>query len=675
MVDLLRQGKTSGREFVARLTFFGVFVGAAFLLLIGRLYHLQISQGRDYAEKSLNNFVKEVRIPADRGQLVDRHGEVLAEGRPSYDLYLTPYFCGKACDEVVTRLASYLSLADDEQKRIRKKLAESRGLSRFKPFLLKVDIGRDLVDVFAAHRAELDGIDLLPTPHRSYKRGTLAGHALGYLSEVNEDELDQLQEQGLDYHEGDYIGRRGVERAFEDQLRGKDGAERVVVDAKGRRLSKSELADGLIPERERVRSPRAGKNLILTLDAHLQEVAEQAFPGQAGAVVALDPRTGYVLVLMSRPELDPNRLTGRITKAELDAMAVDPLQPEVFRALQQQYHPGSTFKTVVALAALEHGTLGEHSSTFCNGGYSFGGRRWRCDKVTGHGTMDVHTGLRSSCDTFFYWVAANLGLDPIAEMARSLGFGHPTGIGIGSEVAGVIPDVAYHNKTTPGGYHPGLALNAAIGQGDVDVTPLQMAVAYAAVANGGTVYRPQLVQRIEDAEGKTLKTFPPEVRGRVELKPETLRIVREALKAVVNEPGGTAYGHRLKDVEVAGKTGTAQVVAMGAERVNTDLQEYWHKDHGWFAGFAPADEPEILVVAINEHGGWGASSSAPTVMAVIEAYFEDKRRREAPLAPAPPEGPKSSAPADSPTEPPSGPKPKLGLLSPGARPGEDAAWN
>lgn len=669
MADLLRQGKTSGREFVRSLVLFGVLCSAAFLLLIGRLYHLQVTLGHDYYEKSLNNFVKELKIPADRGLLLDRHGEVLADSRPSYDLYLTPYFCSKVCDEVVTRLSNDLSLGDEEQQHIRQKLRDSHGLSRFKPFLVKVDIGRDLVDVFAAHRTELDGLDLLPAPHRNYKRGTFAGHTLGYLSEVSESELSLLQEEGLDYHEGDYVGRRGIERAFESQLRGKDGAERVVVDAKGRMLGKTDLNAELIPEGERVRLPRPGNNLVLTLDAHLQQVAEQSFPGRAGAVVALDPRTGFVLVLMSKPEIDPNLLTGRVSKAELSAMAVDPLQPEIFRPLQQQYHPGSTFKVITALAALEKGTLTDRSHTFCNGGYRFANRTWRCWKPEGHGEVDLHKAIVHSCDTFFYWTAEHLGLDPLADMARALGLGKPTGLGIGSEVPGVIPDEAYHNRLTPGGYHPGNALNAAIGQGDVNVTPLQMAVLYAAIGNGGTVYRPQIVRRIDDPEGKTLKLFEPEVRGKLPVKAENLKRVVDGLKGVVNEPGGTAFLRRLPNIEVAGKTGTAQVIAMGAQRVKTEDLDYWHGDHAWFAAFAPADNPEIAVVVLNEHAGHGGVASEPTAMAVIQAYFEDKKAREAPAAPPPADPSKSSAPEAAPPPPADanpGPipalKPKMGRL-------------
>ncbi|MHB1843511.1 MAG: penicillin-binding protein 2 [Deltaproteobacteria bacterium] len=647
MSELLGK-RTSARDLWPRLAIFGSLAAIAFVVLLGRLYHLQVSMGRDYFERSVNNFVKDVKIPADRGLLLDRRGELLADSRPSFDIYLTPYFCGKACDEVIGRMSAYLGLTAEEQAHVREKLAQAKGLVRFKPFLVKVDLDREAVDVFEAHRSELDGIDLIPAPHRNYRQGTLGAHLLGYLSEVGPDELDALQAKGLDYHEGDYIGRRGVERAFERWLRGRDGAERVVVDAKGRRLVGRE---SLIPESDRVKPSHPGNNVVLSIDERLQKVADESFPGKAGAVVALDPNTGFILAIVSRPEFDPNRLTGRVTRAELLAMAQDPLKPDLFRPVQEQYHPGSTFKVVTALAGLGHHAITPESDTSCNGGYSLGRRRWRCWKDGGHGLVDLHRAIVQSCDTFFYWVADRMGIDALAETARGLGLGRPTGLGLGAEVAGIIPDVAYHDRVTPGGYQRGFALNAGIGQGDVNVTPLQMALLYAAIANGGTVYRPQVVRRIEDPDGKTLKVFEPEVTGRLSVRPEDLAAVVKGLTGVVNEPGGTAYRSRLKDVVVAGKTGTAAVVAYG-ENLHAKL-DYWHNDHGWFCAFAPADKPEIAVAVINEHAGHGGSASAPTAMAVIQAYFDEKKEDEAahasPAPTVPPEpGPHGVAPPGSP---------------------------
>jgi penicillin-binding protein 2 len=640
------------------LTIFGVLAGVCFLVLLGRLYRLQVSLGHDYFDRSVNNYVKDVKIPADRGLLLDRRGDVLATSRPSFDLELTPHICGKSCDEVVGRLSAYLGLTDDEQAHVHQKIKDTHGLSRFKPFLLKVDIGREALDIYEAHHSEIGAaVDLIPTPHRYYPLGTLGSHVLGYLSEVGPDELDQLQAQGKDYHEGDYLGRRGIERAFEPYLRGTDGVEHVAVDAKGTRL----------PEfNEEVRPPHPGHNVVLSIDARLQKAAEDAFPGKAGAVVALDPNTGFILAMVSRPELDPNLLTGRVTRAQLAALAQDPYKPEMFRPLQGQYHPGSTFKPVTALAGLEHHVITPDSPFVCTGGYTLGHRRWRCFKESGHGLIHLHEAIARSCDAFFYWVGDKLGLDAIAETGRALGLGKATGIGLDNEVPGVIPDEAYADKTIPGGYQKGQALNTAIGQGDVNVTPLQMAVLYAAIGNGGTVYQPQVVRRIEDSDGKTVKTFDPIVRQQLPVDPENLKAIVSGLIGVVNEPGGTTYGHRLKDIVVAGKTGTAQVIAMGAERVKSTDLDYWQGDHAWFDSFAPADKPEIAVVVLNEHGGYGAAAAAPTAMAVIQAYFEEKKEDEAAHAgpEAAPQAPAAPAPDEHPAPPQPPKKKELGLRAP-----------
>ncbi len=665
MVETLPE-RTSARDFWPRLALFGALVGAAFLLLLGRLYRLQVTQGKEYYERSVNNFVKDQKIPADRGLLLDRRGTVLADSRPSYDLYLTPYFCGRKCDEVVGRLSAYLGLDGETQARVRERLAASRGLSRFQPFLVEVDIGRDAVDVFEARKTELDGVDLVPTPHRAYRLGTLAGHLLGYLSEVGPAELSALQAAGKDYHEGDYIGRRGVERAFEPYLRGVDGAERVAVDAKGRRLPGR---TDLIPAADRIRLPRPGDNVVLSIDARLQKVAEESFPGKAGAVVALDPQTGFVLALVSHPELDGNLLTGRVTRAQLAALAADPYKPELFRPLQGQYHPGSTFKTVTALAGLRYHVITPASHTVCTGGYTLGRRRWRCWKDQGHGLVDLHRAIVHSCDTFFYWVGDRLGLDRIAAEARLLGLGNPTGIGLDTESPGVIPDEAWHDRVTPGGYQRGFALNAAIGQGDVNVTPLQLALAYAAVGNGGTLWRPQVVRRIEDPEGKTIQLFEPRIHAKLSIDPKDLAMVVDGLTGVVNEPGGTAYPHRLPDVVVAGKTGTAAVVAYGAD-LHAKL-DYWRNDHGWFVAFAPAQDPQIAVAVLNEHAGHGGSAAAPTAMAVIQAFFEEKKQDQADPEPLPP----PARPSHDDQAPPAPPgKKEVGAMPPRPPRRKAGAW-
>jgi len=624
-----------------RILWMAGFAFLAFLVLLSRLYHLQILRGEEYKGRADENFVKELRVPADRGLMLDRARKVLVDSRPSYDVVLIPYFCGKGCDDVVARLATMLSLSFDEEQRVREHLATARGLVRFRPFTVKVDITRDDLDVVEANRIDLSGaVDVLPTPHRSYRHGVWASHLLGYMNEVGPDELGkmnaELEKLGGDrqpYQPRDFIGRRGLEKRFERELRGVDGLQRVVVDARGNAKRDSDL----IPEAQRYEPSTPGNNLVLSLDWRLQEFAEKTFPATAGAVLAMDAKTGFILALVDRPAIDPNKMAGRITRAELAAIRADPLQPELFRAIQQHYHPGSTFKVVTAIAALEEGTLRPGGTVFCPGKYMLGGHKWRCDKETGHGQVDLEHALGASCDVFFYALGDRLGTDRIARWGAQLGLGKPTGLDLQGEIPGVMPDEAWHDTHQPGGHRHGMSLNIAIGQGDVNVTPLQQLVLYGAIATG-KVWKPQVVLRVEDPRGDVLKEFAPEVRARLPVKPETRDAVMKGLLAAVNEPFGTARGVRLKDTVMAGKTGTAQVVKLGAKRLKASQVAYLERDHAWFAAFAPADDPEIVVVVLNEHSGFGASSAAPTAAGLVRKWLElreqDARDREGASRPA-----------------------------------------
>jgi penicillin-binding protein 2 len=647
------------------------FASFAFLVLLSRLYHLQILRGDEYKGRADENFVKELRVPADRGLVLDRGRKVLVDSRPSYDVVLIPYFCGKSCDDVLTRVATMLSLSFDEEQRAREHLATARGLVRFRPFTVKVDITRDDLDVIEANRIELSGaVDVLPTPHRSYRHGVWASHLLGYMNEIGPEELPrmnaELEKLGGDhqpYQARDFVGRRGIERRYEHDLRGVDGVQRVVVDARGNAKRDSDL----IPEAQRYEPSAPGNNLVLSLDWRLQEFAEKTFPATAGAVLAMDAKTGFLLALVDRPAVDPNKMAGRITRAELAAIRSDPLQPELFRAIQQHYHPGSTFKVVTAIAALEEGTLRPGGTVFCPGRYTLGGHAWRCDKETGHGYVDLEHALGASCDVFFYALGDRMGTDRIARWGAQLGLGKPTGLDLPGEIPGVMPDEAWHDARQPGGHQHGMSLNIAIGQGDVNVTPLQQLVLYGAIATG-KIWRPQVVLRIEDPRGDVLKEFAPEVRGRLPVKPETREAVMKGLLATVNEPYGTARGVRLKDTVMAGKTGTAQVVKLGAKRLKASQVAYFERDHAWFAAFAPAQDPEIVVVVLNEHSGFGASNAAPTAAALVRKWLElkeqDERDRAGSSRPA-----AAPPPPPPPAPPPSGRPEKPARAALGAAPG------
>jgi penicillin-binding protein 2 len=455
---------------------------------------------------------------------------------------------------------------------------------------------------------------------------TYLSHVLGYMNEITQEELDKRATGGdTTYRLGDYIGRRGLERFYEQKLRGVDGWRKEVVNARGESLP--ELSR-LLGEQERRKEPTRGADLQLSIDLRLEEEAERIFPGRAGAVVVVEVNTGFILAMLSRPGYDANMMSGRVSPAEMAKLFKDPLQPMVFRPVAQHYSPGSTFKVVTALAALRSGQFTAKNTVSCPGGYRMGSRFWRCWQDRGHGVVWAKTALQHSCDTYYYHVADVLGLDPIARVGQELGLGQPTGIGVVAEVPGIMPTSEYHDRVTPGGYTKGMALNAAIGQGDDNVTPLQLALLYATIANGGTLYKPQLVRRIIGIDGKVKEELQPVVARQVEIDPEQRAVVVDALSAVVNEVGGTAYRSRLPDLLVAGKTGTAQVRALGAVRVKKENMDYFERDHAWFASFAPADTPEIAVVVLNEHGGHGASDAAPIATALIRKYF-DLRREDA----------------------------------------------
>lgn len=623
---LVRRDVDDIREIRPRAALGALIVVCAMLVLVVRLYQLQILRGEDYVVQSIANFRKSLFVPADRGLIKDRTGRTLVDNRPSFDVFMTPAFCkGKERDEVIAKLRDYLQLQQEDVDRIKSDYQKSwlskDKLERFKPFLVELDIPRDQVDVLEAHKTEMSCVNLIPTPHRAYRASPSLGHVLGYMSEVTPEEMDDHPE----YRRGQTIGRRGIERRWERELRGEDGKQNIAVDAKGRELDK-DTQEALIPEAERLVPATPGNNLILSIDERLQEAADAAFPGRAGAVVVMEAKTGFILAMVSRPSFDPNMMSGRISRAQLKELSEDPLKPMLNRVMNENYHPGSTFKVVTSLAGLENGIINPGSVLGCNGGYTMGNHRWRCDKPSGHGLLTLRTALQYSCDVFYYALGDKVGLDNLSATAHELGYGQPTGLDLGREIPGIIPNSKSVDPAS--GSLRAQAINASIGQGEVNVTPLQQAVAYAAIANGGEVWVPQIVRRVESPDGKLIKDFAPQEARKLQLKDGSLAAIRAGLISVVNEPGGTAYRSRLADVMFAGKTGTAQVMKLGQkQKLDPTAQAYFSRDHAWFASFAPAQHPEIVVVVLNEHGGWGAESAAPTASKIVEAYFRMKREQ------------------------------------------------
>lgn len=647
-------GRNPVRAFGTRLGLAMAIIVVAFLAMLVRLYTLQIVRGDELTSQGQRNFVQHVRIPHDRGIIFDRNGKILVDNRASLDLQVTPAFLGKgpAAKATLSRLGEILSLSQEDVDKVAAQVVRKSGLNKFQAVLVKRDLSPSEVEAVEADRAVflLDGVDIVEGRRRAYRYGALAAHMLGYVNEIDPVSLEaeRAKNNPMGYELGDLVGREGIERAFEDDLRGADGYEQVVVDAKGRRQHDA-FVTSLLGEQRRF-EPKPGKNVYLSVDLELQLAAEAAFKkqGVAGSVVAIDPNTGSLLAMVSAPEFDPNAASGALGAAEKAALDKDPLRPWLNRPIQGQFVPGSTFKVSTGLAALMTGTTTPTEHVHCPGSYRMGHYTWRCHGT--HGSVDLKRALQVSCDTYFYTMAGRMGLDPIAKASRLLGMGSVSGIALRGERSGLIPDETYHNRAdrASGGYQKGMAINAAIGQGAVLVTPLQLAYAYATIANDGTVYAPRMVERIESADlrvkRRTLQSFgtiredmqgdapalmrelSSVTRSKIDLPKDFLSPIREGLIAVI-EPGGTGYRNRSQKVTMAGKSGTAQVVRIGAVRLRMEQMDYFHRDHGWFVGWAPAEKPEIVVAVLNEHSGHGGVTAEPVVTEVVDTFFRLAEKR------------------------------------------------
>jgi penicillin-binding protein 2 len=547
-----------------------------------------------------------------------------------YAAYLDPEHFPTAA-RVIRRITDRMEMSPEEVDLLKKRIARAQGLDRYLPIVVRRDVSpeieeRVLQDVLLG---DLPGVSVDHAKSRHYEYEDLGAHALGYVNELSQQELEERREAG--YRLGDSIGRRGVEKAFEESLRGVDGREPMIVDSKGR-PQQTTFAKKLGEEIGEREPPRAGDRVWLTLDLDLQRAAERAFPGKAGAIVVLEVATGRLLALTSTPSFNPNLVTGYFDPREKKRLDENrSLRPWRFRAIQDHFAPGSTFKVVTAIAALERGVATEHESIGCRGAFTLGSTRFRCWKEAGHGPVDLVSSLAKSCDVYFYTMGARLGLDPIADVAMKLGFGKPTGIPLDGESPGIAPSSSWYKKHLPEGYTLGAAVNVSVGQGATTVTPIQLAVAYAALANGGTVFEPQIGLRIEPSDGSPVVEIPPKARRRVEIPSRILALVQEGLRKVVNDPSGTAYRRRLPGLEVSGKTGTAQVAKLTKRGVKIDEIPWPLRDHAWFAAYAPSTNPEIVVVVLNEHGGGGSAAAAPAAMQVVAAWHQKRQGGSAAL--------------------------------------------
>ncbi|MBX3232677.1 MAG: penicillin-binding protein 2 [Labilithrix sp.] len=673
-------------EFRKRYRWIALAALLFFLILIGRLFQLQIIRGSEYAQTAHENVIRRVTLPTARGVVRDAYGRVLASNRSSFNVLLVPGRVmpsarpphRKTRDEQdsFTRIADTLRLNPDERVRLAARIRDACITDDdrspcWHPILVREDLSRDIVAEVKQHAYEMIGAQVVSLPVRYYPFKATGAHMLGYTSEIDGETLEKYRPAGYDqlspeekakvnplaYEAGDIVGATGVERSWESYLRGQRGWEKRVVDARGRYRTGPDAARLLdAPSRQ---EPLSGRDLRLTIDMDLMQSVERAMrPHTAGAVVVSDVRTGRLLALYSKPDFDPNELAGgsgrdRIREA-FNKLYTDPLRPMLDKTMSGVFHPGSTFKPFSALAALEDReqlTFSPESKERCDGFLSFGRRVFHCTHV--HGKVDMHEAIAESCNIYFFKLAESVGMDRIAHVATEFGLGQKTGIGVNPEAAGRIPSKSWYALKYKGQFRIGFTLNTSIGQGATTVTPLQLALAYAAIANGGTVYSPQLVRAVETSDGAIVQDFPPRVRQKANIKPENLSRVSEALYAVVNEEKGTAYPVRDRTLEVAGKTGTAQTGYVNTG--NDDPKKAWYlsRDHAWFAAYSPAKAPEISVVVLVEHGGSGPTVAAPVAMQVIKEYHRLQAGRAARLTSAKKEpAPGKAANAPAPAAPP-----------------------
>lgn len=575
--------------------------------LVIRMWHLQIIRGDELTQRSENNSVRLRKIRPLRGLILDTNGQVLVDNQPSFDVV----FLQNRSQNIQDAIKKLKALYQERSLVFPSGLTDTTQKRGGAPVKLEKNVSWEKLAVIETRAADLPGVVVEVAPIRQYLDGEMMAHLIGYTGEVNREDLQKENSETLSL--GDVTGKYGLEKYLDPYLKGNSGAEQVEVNVVGKEIKMI----GRI-------SPDSGYNVVLTIDAVLQKIAWEALKGKVGSVVAIDPRNGSVLALVSSPSFDPNLFNGGISFEDWDSLSTDPLHPMENRAISGQYPPGSTYKLFVAAAALEEGLITPDTSFFCNGAFELGNRSYHCWQRHGHGHINLHRAIVESCDVYFYNLGKLLGVDKIAQYARGFGLGAPTGIDLHREKSGLIPTRQWKIAKLRQPWQMGETISASIGQGFNLVTPLQLANAYAALANGGTLYRTRLIKKIEAMDGTPIKAFEPELKSKLPLSPKNINILKHALWGVVNEPGGTGGAARRKEMDVSGKTGTAQVISLPEHGKKATASSRF-RDHALFTCFAPYNNPEIAVAVIVENAGHGGSAAAPIARKVIDAYFQPKQ--------------------------------------------------
>ncbi len=590
------------KQRLARIAF---CVAGTFCLIFIRLFYLQVINGEELRRLSENNCIRLQSTDPSRGMIFDRNGIRLVDNRPSFDLNIV-LKDAKPVEQTVKKLSKYINIPESE---LLSKIENNKTVSSYKPILLKKDIGRDALAAIEVRKFDLPGVIVDVKPRRHYLERQTAAHLIGYLSEINADELNSGEYPG--YTVGDYIGKFGIEKIFESFLQGKRGGRQVEVNVMGQVVRNLKTVD-----------PQPGQNLYLTIDLRVQKKAEALLEGVAGAVVAMDPQTGQILALASSPSFDQNIFVDGMSHEQWDALVSNPLRPLENKVIHGEYPPASTFKIITAIAALEEGVIDKDTTFYCPGYYKYGNRVYRCWRAAGHDSVNVIKALAESCDVYFYQVGQKLGIDRLSMYAIASGLGSPTGIDLDHEAAGLIPTKEWKKRRTGVAWQGGETLSVAIGQGFDLATPLQMLVLTSAVANGGEMYKPLILKSVYSPEGSVILESKKQLAGKLPVSKKTLKIIKEGLWNVVNNKKGTAWIAHVEGFDISGKTGTAQVVGRSKERGLSE-EELSHrlKSHAWFVAYAPSVDPKIAVSVIVEHGSHGSSAAAPIARDVIKTYF------------------------------------------------------
>ncbi len=593
----------------------------ACLLLLTRFLWLQVFQYEHYHTLAEANRISIAPVVPTRGLILDRSGMPLANNYSAYTLEITP---GRVddLDSTIEALSHIIDIAPRDRKRFRKLLEESHN---FESLPLRNRLSEAEVARFAVNRYRFPGVEIRARLFRNYPQGSTASHVIGYIGRINDNDLDRLEDAGLtaNYRGSDHLGKVGVEQSYERELHGLTGSEQVETDAGGRAVHSLARTE-----------PVSGNDLVLSIDLNLQQIAEKAFGTRRGALVALDPATGEILAFVSQPGYDPNMFVDGIDQVNWDALNQSPDKPLTNRALRGLYPPGSTIKPFMALAGLAYHKRTPETTISDPGFFAFPGssHHYRDWQPKGHGSVDMHRSIVQSCDTYYYSLANDLGIDAMHDFLGRFGFGERTGIDLEGELPGVLPSRAWKKARFHQDWFSGETVISGIGQGYNLMTPAQLAAAAATLANGGTLFRPHLVRAVRESRNGQTREIKPEILGNANLRPEDLDVVRAAM-ADVMRPGGTgAQAYAGAPYAMAGKTGTAQVVTIkqNEKYVESRVRER-NRDHAWFIGFAPVEAPRIAIAVLVENGGHGGSAAAPIARQVTDYWLLGKK----PAAPPP----------------------------------------